>query len=158
VSTSAYVVLLRPGVVRGFAQVCFQAKKGAISWASDFGLAELLTLAVVLVGAYCAQLGTEKKFLIAMAGDAGEYFAFYCGLILQRVINSGRESQIQANKKTVIRFFALETVDFIVRPLIMTAMLYLAGELICGIIFGKLAADSIFYYLFYSFKRLSGHC
>lgn len=157
-SASAYVALPRPEVVHSFAQICFRVKKGAINWVGDFGLAEFLTLIVVLIGAYCAQLGTENKFLIALAGEVGEYFAFYCGVVLQRVFYSGKESSIQANARTAGKFFTLEIIDFFVRPAIMTTTLYLAGELVCGVILGKAAADSVFYSLFYSFKRFSRFC
>ncbi|MFN8513049.1 MAG: hypothetical protein U0841_10760 [Chloroflexia bacterium] len=120
-------------------------------WLRRYLPAEALATCFALIGGLLVSLGNPA--LAALGGTWGENVGYY-GAIVARDARARRARDggltlagvIRVLRNLALEFGGAELLDsFVVRPAAMFALIRATGSLPLGLIFGKVAADCVFY-------------
>jgi len=133
------------------------SKSNFKEWFDRYKYSELAATSAVLLSSQFSSIFSEvtTAYLITFS----EYFAFYCVMIyraykIKAAQNKDKNKKVSFNEMLIIiRNLFLEfgypaALDFfLIRPFCMYWMPIKTGNYLVGIVLGKIAADSIFYFL-----------
>lgn len=130
-------------------------KSDSKEWFDRYKYPEIAATSAVLLSSQFSRLfdGLTMAFLITFA----EYVAFYCVILFisyQQLFKANRLLDKKTNLKEILLLFQNLLLEFgypaildffFIRPFCMYWMPILTANYFMGILFGKIAADSVFY-------------
>lgn len=127
------------------------------NWIKRYLPAEILATILSIIFAYIAFLLTNNLIVSAFAGTWGDNLGYY-GIIIysdlkkslshhkKNKLNYGWKSFLKTSRNLIVEFGPSELLDsFMIRPFTMWFFPFITGNLVLGIIIGKIIADIIFY-------------
>jgi hypothetical protein len=123
-------------------------------WTRRYVPAEGVGIICALISGIAASRMLGNPAVTALAGTWGEAVGYYAAMLVtelrQRGVSAGRASihdVLRAIRNLLIEFSGAECLDgLFIRPAAMYAFAAWSGNLVAGLLLGKIAADILFYF------------